>query len=522
MIIFATMKKTLFLLLIGLLSQVGFAQKEWTVRTVPNTRLQGNEIHVSDPDGYLSDSAEWFINDALGSIRDQADVFVVTLTSIGDDEPKHFATALFNYWGIGDAETDNGVLLLFVEDQRALEFETGYGAESVLTDARCSRIFNNTIVPYFKEGNYEGGLCAGVIDIVEVYDGAVPMGLRAMTPAVESEESYDGEDDMSLGEICAFFLFLLVVLVVPIISFFRWIVALFSKKKKADQGEGNVEVFEQEGVKMINAVPSGWKSSVWEGKAFLRFLVYGVGALAFFLLAQQYVPQWFPEVSVGKRDLLAMLFGIIGYFTATSLIQNSMLLSKAKKAAANAQSPRGIYTKAQKDGHSVMMRILAPWVGIPFGMALRNRKAHSAQCLCPTCGSEMTEDIDFSLPAKRAAEEKAGAYDFTPCRCPSGHFYVLRENGTFHSSVQQCKSCGVLAVKQVSERTTVQPTYSSQGIKEIVYECQFCHARRTSTKFIPRLTHSSSSSGSSYHRSSGGGGSFGGGHSGGGGYSGRW
>lgn len=515
------MKKLLLFLLI--ISQTAFAQTVWTVRTVPNTRLQSNEIHVSDPDGYLSDSAEWFINDALSSIRDQADVFVVTLTSIGDDEPKHFATALFNYWGIGDVETDNGVLLLFVEDQHALEFETGYGSESVLTDASCARIFNNTIVPYFKEGNYEAGLCACVIDIVEVYDGAVPMGLRALTPAVESEDSYDGGDDMSLGEICAFFLFLMIAFGVPIISFFRWIAALLSKKKKTDQSEGNVEVFEQDGLKMINAVPSGWKSSVWEGKAFLRFLVYGVGALVFLLLAQQYVPQWFPEVSVGKRDFLAMLFGIIGYFTVTSLIQNSMLLSKAKKAAANAQSPRGIYTKAQKDGHSVMMRILAPWVGIPFGIALRKRKEHSTQCICPACGGEMVQEEGLQLPAKRAAEEQAGAYHFVPCRCSSGHSYVLREQGSSYSSVQQCKSCGVLAMKKVSERTTVQPTYSSQGIKEITYECQFCHAQRRSTKFIPRLTHSSSSSGSSsYHRSSGGGGSFGGGHSGGGGFSGRW
>ena len=347
------------------------------------------------------------------------------------------------------------------------------------------------------------------------------MGLRSLTPEIKSDDDYSEESDMSLGEICAFLLFVLIAFIVPIISFFRWIAALLGKKKKTDQSEGNVEVFEQDGLKMINAVPSGWKSSVWEGKAFLRFLVYGVGALAFFLLAQQYVPQWFPEASVGKRDFLVLLFGMIAYFTATSLIQNSMLLSKAKKAAAQAQSPRGIYTKAQKDAHSVMMRILAPWVGIPFGMALRKRKEHSTQCICPTCGGEMMQEEGLQLPAKRAAEEQAGAYHFVSCRCPSGHSYVLREQGSSYGSVQQCKSCGVLAVKKVSERTTVQPTYSSQGIKEITYECQFCHKQSKSTKFIPRLTHSSSSSGSSYHRSSGGG-SFGGGHSGGGGFSGRW
>ena len=119
-------------------------------KALPNTRLQSNDIHVSDPDGYLSDSAEMNINTALCAIRQQADVFVVTLRSIGDAEPKRFATQLFNDWGIGDAQTNNGVLLLFVEDQHALEFETGYGAEATLTDARCERIFRNTIVPYFR------------------------------------------------------------------------------------------------------------------------------------------------------------------------------------------------------------------------------------------------------------------------------------------------------------------------------------------------------------------------------------
>jgi uncharacterized membrane protein YgcG len=85
------MKKLLFILSLSLFwANAAFAQ--WTVQTVPNTRMQGNEIHVSDPDGYLSDSTESVINTALCAICDQADVFVVTIYSIGDVEPKHFAT----------------------------------------------------------------------------------------------------------------------------------------------------------------------------------------------------------------------------------------------------------------------------------------------------------------------------------------------------------------------------------------------------------------------------------------------
>ena len=121
------------------------AQTVWTVETIPNTRLQSNNIHISDPDGFLSAETEMKINTALCAIRDEADVFLVTLGSIGSDDPQRFRTELFNYWGIGDKGKDNGLLMLFVEDQHAFEFETGYGIEPVLPDAKCFQIFNRTI-----------------------------------------------------------------------------------------------------------------------------------------------------------------------------------------------------------------------------------------------------------------------------------------------------------------------------------------------------------------------------------------
>ena len=74
------------------------AQKSWTLDKVPNTRLQSNYIHVSDPDGYLSDSVEMCINTALSAIRDSVDVFLVTLNSIGYEDPKDFASKLLNKW----------------------------------------------------------------------------------------------------------------------------------------------------------------------------------------------------------------------------------------------------------------------------------------------------------------------------------------------------------------------------------------------------------------------------------------
>ena len=221
------MKRFFLLVVLISLGFSSFSQKAWTVKTVPNTRLESNDIHVSDPDGYLSDEAEQRINALLCTIRDTADVFVVTLASVGNEEPKHFATELFNYWGIGDAATNNGVLLLFIEDQRALEFETGYGAELALTDARCEKIFTHTILPYFKAEDYENGLLAGVDAIVEVFQGSYQEPSNLMSTSGRSESG--SGDEMS-----PWLTWLIVIIFVAIIVY-----AMFSKGGGSSSGSSS-------------------------------------------------------------------------------------------------------------------------------------------------------------------------------------------------------------------------------------------------------------------------------------------
>ena len=168
------MKSVLAFLFCLLLASVVSAQRVWTVKTVPNTRLESDLIHVSDPDDILADSSEQLINTALNNIREQADVFVVALGSIGEADINVFANELFNYWGVGDNSKDNGVLILLAKEQRELRFETGYGVENVLTDARCQEIFLNHMVPYFKKDDYQNGICSGVIQVVDVFGGEIP------------------------------------------------------------------------------------------------------------------------------------------------------------------------------------------------------------------------------------------------------------------------------------------------------------------------------------------------------------
>ncbi|HJV78247.1 MAG TPA: TPM domain-containing protein [Paludibacter sp.] len=156
------MKKLLLLVLCSLTS-FAFAT-EYTVQTMPNPKTANAHAFVSNPDGILRIETIQKINVYLDSLQAQtgAEVAVVAVNSIGENEIKSFATDLFKTWGIGKAKRDNGLLLLFVLDQRKVTFETGYGLEGVLPDAICKRIQYQSMTPEFKKGNYDAGFLAGI------------------------------------------------------------------------------------------------------------------------------------------------------------------------------------------------------------------------------------------------------------------------------------------------------------------------------------------------------------------------
>jgi len=141
----------------------------YTISDVPSPRGQGIIGYVSDPNDIISAPKEQRINQLLYELEQKSsvEVAVVMLPSIGQEIPKSFAVDLFQKWGIGKSDTDNGLLIITVMDQRRTEFEVGYGLEGILTDVVCYRIGMNEIVPYFKQGNFGGGIESAVLRVKE-------------------------------------------------------------------------------------------------------------------------------------------------------------------------------------------------------------------------------------------------------------------------------------------------------------------------------------------------------------------
>lgn len=152
-------------IIVCLLSLATFLNAQvYTVETVPNVQLKNAHAFVSNPDNILSAPTVATLDSMLYRLRqtNSSEFVVVALNSIGQADPRMFATELFQKWGIGRKEKDNGLLLLFVKDQRQALTEVGYGLEGVLPDAINKRLMMKYMFPYFKEGNYNEGMIQGV------------------------------------------------------------------------------------------------------------------------------------------------------------------------------------------------------------------------------------------------------------------------------------------------------------------------------------------------------------------------
>jgi uncharacterized protein len=91
-----------------------------------------------------------------------AEIAVVTVKSTYPLDSKSYATQLFEKWGIGKKEKDNGLLILLVkskkEKDRRIEVEVGYGLEGVITDGFAGEVLDKYALPEFKNGEYGRGL----------------------------------------------------------------------------------------------------------------------------------------------------------------------------------------------------------------------------------------------------------------------------------------------------------------------------------------------------------------------------
>lgn len=134
--------------------------------------------------GWIRDRADllpWYtehhlnrrINKLAG--RTSAELAIVTLPHLPAGQSAHeFALHLFNRWGIGNRDSNNGVLLLVSHADRRIEIITGTGLGQALPDAEVSRLIQQAIVPAFQRQDYATGIEQGTHAIAQRLEARLP------------------------------------------------------------------------------------------------------------------------------------------------------------------------------------------------------------------------------------------------------------------------------------------------------------------------------------------------------------
>lgn len=138
----------------------------------------------------MEDSLEQFAMKTINQIA------VITVNDLQGEDAWYYATQLGRKWGVGGAKHNNGVIILIKPKNEngggKVTIQVGKGLEGALTDAFCSTIIRNELIPKFKENDYSGAVWNALHVIMPVAAGEY------------SEEEYNKahEDDGWASMLC--------------------------------------------------------------------------------------------------------------------------------------------------------------------------------------------------------------------------------------------------------------------------------------------------------------------------------
>lgn len=162
------------------------------------------QTSVYDYYGLLSDTDKNALEQKLIRYSDSTStqIVIAIIASTEGENINYLGAQWGQEWGIGQADEDNGILILLAREDRRVAINTGYGVEALLTDALSKRIIGNVIIPEFKEGNYYSGLDKGSDAIFSV-----------LTGEFKAESDPGGDGQFPFGAFLPIIIFIVIIII---------------------------------------------------------------------------------------------------------------------------------------------------------------------------------------------------------------------------------------------------------------------------------------------------------------------
>jgi uncharacterized protein len=167
---------------------------------------------VNDFANVISDSQEAEL-DSLSRKLQAATGDVLVVATVKTFQPfadlQSYANRMFENHGkgVGQKGRDNGLLMVLAVDDRQVWTEVGYDLEGVITDGYSGQTSRETMVPYFRKGDYGGGLVAGATRFVQRIAQARGVTLDGVRTAPVADNGGEG------GIPLVFIIFLIIIFI---------------------------------------------------------------------------------------------------------------------------------------------------------------------------------------------------------------------------------------------------------------------------------------------------------------------
>lgn len=132
--------------------------------------IPGYSSYVNDYAGVITEKDKASMESVAKEVEDKtgAQIAVLTVKSMAPYASiEDFGMAVAEKWKVGQKDKDTGIIIILAMEERKVRIEVGYGLEGIFNDARAGRILDNTILPYFRGGDFSAGLRRGMFKIAD-------------------------------------------------------------------------------------------------------------------------------------------------------------------------------------------------------------------------------------------------------------------------------------------------------------------------------------------------------------------
>ena len=145
-----------------------FALSAWAQVAVPELSRR-----VTDLTATLSTEQANALENKLATFeaRKGTQIAVLIVPTTEPEDIAQFGIRVADQWNIGREKIDDGLILIVAKNDRKLRIEVGYGLEGVIPDAIAKRVIAETMTPYFKAGDFNGGIEAGIRQLMGLIEG---------------------------------------------------------------------------------------------------------------------------------------------------------------------------------------------------------------------------------------------------------------------------------------------------------------------------------------------------------------